>query len=69
MLSLSQRLFLSALLAINEAMVESFPDHPEAPKLREVIDAVKRAFAPRLPTLIIADPYFDADELEIGASA
>lgn len=70
MLILSQRLAVSALLAINESLVDRLPE-PEAKRLREVIAAVKRAFQPRMPVLILADPDFEEDffEPEAGVSA
>lgn len=70
MSSLQQRLAVSALILVSEALTENMHlTADERRQLREIIDMVKSAFEPRIPTLILADPDFEADELEIGASA
>lgn len=76
MSNLTQRLSVSALLAANEALIESgvLPEREDL-LIRRIIASVRESFedAPpvRLPTLIIADPDFDAVvervAIEIGA--
>lgn len=65
MSSLQQRLAVSALILVSEALTENMHlTADERCQLREIIDMVKSAFEPRIPTLILADPDFHE---EIGA--
>jgi hypothetical protein len=60
-MSLQQRLAVSALLAINEALIDDQRlTRTESDKLSEVIAAVKESFRPRLPVLILTDPDFES---------
>lgn len=62
-MSITQRLAVSALLVANESLIESGRLLPEESELlRKIIASVKDAFdhTTRVPTLIIADPNYDA---------
>lgn len=62
-MSITQRLAVSALLVANESLIESGRlSAEESELLRKVIASVKDAFehTPSVPTLIVADPDYDA---------
>jgi len=61
MTSTAQRLAVSALVAVNESLLDSGRlTTCEQRAIRRLLASVREAFdGPRLPTLIIADPDFD----------
>jgi hypothetical protein len=63
MITVTQALSVSALIAANESMIESkrFTEN-EAQAITNIIGMVRASFIEpqRLPTLIVADPEFDS---------
>lgn len=64
-----QALSVSALIAVTESLIEDGRlTNEEAATVSNIIGLIREAFTPRLPTLIICDPEFDATLDRVGVA-